>query len=622
MVAPFLFALMVVVNMWSNSMEALGASHPPDFLSGSGAVSLSNRSALPAAVAIRDRGPLRPVNGAAIPPINGALTATPTSTVVSTPTRTSTPAVTPCVGTWREIVSPDVRTLNGVAAISANDVWAVGNNGIVHWNGTVWSTVPSPFVWPLKGVSAVSSDDVWAAGATGIIHWNGTAWTFEPSPVVSLGTNTSVYAVSTNLVWAVGYYPEGGADHTLIKRWNGSEWSVIPSPNGSFTNSYLTSVSATSDNDAWAVGYSTTSFNYRTLILHWDGSAWSVVPSPSPGFEQNYLTGVVAISATDAWAVGYCYCRGPYDALTLHWNGASWTQVATPNLSSPLYGVSASSGQDVWAVGSNQPFDGDTLTARWNGSEWSVVPSPTGPGSYPSTLYGVDARLADNAWAVGSTNSESMVIRNTRECSTPTRTATPTRTPTACAISFSDVHPDDYFHDAVIYLACHGAISGYADGSFRPYNNTTRGQVTKIVILGFGIPIDTTGGPHFTDVPVDHPFYSYVETANHNGIVSGYGDNTFRPSANVTRGQLSKIVVVAAVQVNGWTLANPPTPTFTDVAPGSAFYPYVETAVSKGVLSGYSDLTFRPGNNATRGQIAKITYLAVITPAVGQRRGE
>ena len=116
-------------------------------------------------------------------------------------------------------------------------------------------------------------------------------------------------------------------------------------------------------------------------------------------------------------------------------------------------------------------------------------------------------------------------------------------------------------------------------------------------------------------MPTTHPFYAYVETASHNGIISGYSDGTFRPSSNVTRGQLSKIVAEAAVQLNGWTLLNPTSPTFTDVPNGSAFYQYVETAVSKGVISGYSDHTFHPGNDATRGQIAKITYLAVISSA-------
>src|SRR4051794_27082305 len=44
---------------------------------------------------------------------------------------------------------------------------------------------------------------------------------------------------------------------------------------------------------------------------------------------------------------------------------------------------------------------------------------------------------------------------------------TPTLTP--CPISFSDVHTTDYFYQPVLYLACDGAISGYADGTFRPY---------------------------------------------------------------------------------------------------------------------------------------------------------
>src|SRR5439155_8067545 len=71
---------------------------------------------------------------------------------------------------------------------------------------------------------------------------------------------------------------------------------------------------------------------------------------------------------------------------------------------------------------------------------------------------------------------------------TVTRTASPTPagTATPCAISFSDVHLSDYFYTAVMYLACHGVISGYADGTFRPFNNITRGQLTKVVVLAQG----------------------------------------------------------------------------------------------------------------------------------------
>jgi len=177
-------------------------------------------------------------------------------------------------------------------------------------------------------------------------------------------------------------------------------------------------------------------------------------------------------------------------------------------------------------------------------------------------------------------------------------------------MTFTDVLPTDYYYEAVRYLYCAGVISGYSDNTFRPYNSSTRGQLTKIVVLGFGFPLYTPPQPTFIDVPTTHTFYQYIETAAFEGLVSGYSDGTFRPQNDVTRAQVLKVVVEAA----GWPLLNPPTPIFSDVAPGSAFYQYVETAYDRGIISGYADGTFRPSNNATRGQISKIVYEAIIAP--------
>jgi hypothetical protein len=109
---------------------------------------------------------------------------------------------------------------------------------------------------------------------------------------------------------------------------------------------------------------------------------------------------------------------------------------------------------------------------------------------------------------------------------------------------------------------------------------------------------------------VDHPFYRYVETAYHEGVVSGYSDGTFRPGNGVTRGQLCKMVVLA----EGWQIHTPVNPTFADVPSGHAFYEYIETAYYHGVILGYADGTFKPGNNATRGQVCKIVYLGITAP--------
>src|SRR2546423_35178 len=56
---------------------------------------------------------------------------------------------------------------------------------------------------------------------------------------------------------------------------------------------------------------------------------------------------------------------------------------------------------------------------------------------------------------------------------------------TPCGITFSDVPPDAYYAAAVSYLACQGVIGGYADGTFQPGNPATRGQLAKIVTLGY-----------------------------------------------------------------------------------------------------------------------------------------
>ena len=184
----------------------------------------------------------------------------------------------------------------------------------------------------------------------------------------------------------------------------------------------------------------------------------------------------------------------------------------------------------------------------------------------------------------------------------------PTPTPIPCAGRFSDVGASDYFYRAVSDLACRGAIGGYSDGTFRPYNQMSRAQLSKVVVLGEGWTIDTSGGSHFVDVPPDSTFYPYIETALHHAIISGYSDGTFRPSNPVSRAQIAKIVVSAA----GWSLVNPTTGHFSDVPPASTFYQFVETAVDHGILNGYSDGTFLPSNAALRGQVSKIVDLALV----------
>ena len=269
----------------------------------------------------------------------------------------------------------------------------------------------------------------------------------------------------------------------------------------------------------------------------------------------------------------------------------------------------------------------------------SATVTPTGTAT-PTVTATVTATPSASATGVPPTTAVPRTRTPAPPPGTPTTSAPPSATPispppsataTPCALRFSDVtDPSAYYYAAVYALAGRGVVSGYSDGTFRPFALTTRAQLTKIVTLAFALPlVPPPATATFADMDRSSVFYGLIETAAARGIVSGYtcgGGNPqtgtaepcdrarrpyFRPSNNVTRGQLTKIVVGGA----GWAWHTPAMPTFGDVPADNVFYPAIETAVCHGIISGYSDFTFRPSAAAFRGQIAKISYLEISSAA-------
>ena len=317
--------------------------------------------------------------------------------------------------------------LNGMAATSASNAWAVGyywtgttstqpTTLTLHWNGTNWSRVasPSPVTGDeLSGVAATSATSAWAVGGSDgvplILHWNGSRWSKVASPTAGTWPTTlvAVSATSARNAWAVGYWFDNGIDQTFIVHWNGTKWSRVKSPNPGPSDyaDTLNAVKATSAANAWAVGED----GAGSLILHWDGTSWSKVTTAN--YED--LSGIDGVSASNAWTVSQQYDKSAQSFRTLiaHWNGTSWSKVTSPNMTAAQYNtltaVSATSVTSAWTVGAYGPSgdcydfgDCHTLTLHWNGTSWSVVASPN-PPSANSQLYAVAATSASNAWAVG-----------------------------------------------------------------------------------------------------------------------------------------------------------------------------------------------------------------------------
>lgn len=197
--------------------------------------------------------------------------------------------------------------------------------------------------------------------------------------------------------------------------------------------------------------------------------------------------------------------------------------------------------------------------------------------------------------------------------STPATQATPvlpSPSPTAhatpCAVDFEDVQEGYWAFEFVQQLACRGVVSGYADGTFRPQNPTSRGQLVKMVVLSQGWRLEKPRTPTFPDVPADHTFFRYVETAVAKGLVNGYADGTFRPDDYVTRAQVAKILTLA----NDWPTPGIPVALLCDVPRDHWAWAYVQSALLKGVFTGYADGCFYPDAMATRAQLAKVLVLS------------
>ncbi|MGI6537816.1 MAG: S-layer homology domain-containing protein [Caldicoprobacterales bacterium] len=103
----------------------------------------------------------------------------------------------------------------------------------------------------------------------------------------------------------------------------------------------------------------------------------------------------------------------------------------------------------------------------------------------------------------------------------------------------------------------------------------------------------------FIDVGSDHWAYKQIIELANNGIINGYGDGTFRPGDHITRAQ-AIVMIVNAMGIDYKGKVSD----FKDVTEGHWAEQHIAAAKEAGIIKGYDDGTFRPGEYIQRGQIA------------------
>lgn len=107
--------------------------------------------------------------------------------------------------------------------------------------------------------------------------------------------------------------------------------------------------------------------------------------------------------------------------------------------------------------------------------------------------------------------------------------------------SFPDVDSDAWFNKYIGYLEDKNVLSGYEDGTFRPMDTITRGEISAVIARAQRYDLISYNNI-FTDVTENDWAKDYIETLADKNIVSGYEDGTFGPYSPLTRAEAVAII--------------------------------------------------------------------------------
>jgi hypothetical protein len=527
---------------------------------------------------------------------------------------------------------PDVRNLgaNGTPTLYLQNPCCGPAHDTISYYSPAGALVASQTLdLPAHGSGAVQPQAVLPNGFEGaaIITSNQ-----NPAAVMQSVTTGSA---STTELYAATQYPDQRLHFPVVHKQN-------TDGSGSHTTFAVQNTSPSSSITVWVTvndDSGGTPYSNHAITIPPQGQ-WVANTSSLSGLPDGFSgTAEVLWPWPNGWNHGFPLLASALDIDAAHTAGSTYRAIATHS--------------QYWAVTPYTPsqlLEG-TLGEHWAGAlSWSYYDQGTGTwddfedamaafdAAHPAdvrigqTVYTPQPTAANSATATALAATNTPAYGNGQTATAVARlTGTPEPPCSTCTVIFSDVPLGSTFYSFVRCLACRSIIGGYSDGTFRPNNNVTRGQLSKIVSNAANFT-DAPGSQAYQDVPPSSTFYAFVQRLSSRGIIGGYACGGpgepcvppgnlpyFRPNSNSTRGQIAKIVVNTAVATLSWSLLNPGTSTFQDVTAGSTFFRYVETAYSHAILAGYpcggpgepcvppgNKSYFVPGRNATRGQTSKI----------------
>ena len=177
--------------------------------------------------------------------------------------------------------------------------------------------------------------------------------------------------------------------------------------------------------------------------------------------------------------------------------------------------------------------------------------------------------------------------------------------------SYANDFIGDYHERSLIYLAENNILLPDKDNSYSPNRAVTRGEFASYLSKILQLP--SSEATSFSDVSTSHAFAKDIKNAAGAGIITGYGDGTFKPNNIISRQHMAVMILRTLNYLKIPT--NETTLTFNDTNQILASYiPAVSTGASLGIIKGSTEnsgVFFYPNKSATIGQSATFIFRLV-----------
>ena len=176
---------------------------------------------------------------------------------------------------------------------------------------------------------------------------------------------------------------------------------------------------------------------------------------------------------------------------------------------------------------------------------------------------------------------------------------------------FNDLAAYSWAEESIALLYNKGVISFSYDHKYRPADDVSREEFVKLVVCAFGIQVDATESS-FTDVDAQAWYAPYITAAANKGIINGMPDGSFGIGKRISRQDMA-VIIERCANVQGITLPSIKEAKVFHDESEIAIYARnaVNTLVKSGIINGDENGNFRPADNATRAEAAKMLAVLV-----------